>query len=72
VKPPVQTAARYWVLLPVDYIPELARGKSRVLIPGEDAEDDEALRQRYFGQPDARRLAAINIIIWSGHYRVRV
>ncbi|MNC13130.1 Baseplate J-like protein [compost metagenome] len=41
---------RYFgTLLPIDYIPELARGEiADLLIPGENAEDDEALRQRYF------------------------
>ncbi len=41
---------RYFgALLPVDYIPELVRGEiAALLIPGDDVEDDEALRQRYF------------------------
>ncbi|QQZ62045.1 baseplate J/gp47 family protein [Paenibacillus sonchi] len=35
-------------LLPIDYIPDLTRGEiTALLIPGENAEDDEALRQRY-------------------------
>lgn len=35
-------------LLPVDYIPELARGEiTALLIPGENEEEDESLRQRY-------------------------
>jgi uncharacterized phage protein gp47/JayE len=40
---------RYFgVLLPVDYIANLAKGEiTALLIPGEDAEGDEALRQRY-------------------------
>ncbi|AIQ14619.1 baseplate J/gp47 family protein [Paenibacillus durus] len=43
-------------LLPIDYIPQLSRGETvRLLIPGEDAEDDETLRQRYFDS--ARRPA---------------
>lgn len=37
------------LLLPVDYIPGLARGEIiALLVPGTDAEGDEALRQRYF------------------------
>lgn len=36
-------------LLPLDYIPELARGEiAALLIPGENTEDDDSLRQRYF------------------------
>ncbi|CAM4317099.1 baseplate J/gp47 family protein [Paenibacillus typhae] len=36
-------------LLPVGFIPELARGMiDSLLIPGEDAEADETLRRRYF------------------------
>ncbi|KHL96753.1 baseplate J protein [Paenibacillus sp. IHB B 3415] len=36
-------------LLPIDYIPGLARGEiTALLVPGTDAESDEALRQRYF------------------------
>ncbi|QUL54371.1 baseplate J/gp47 family protein [Paenibacillus tritici] len=36
-------------LLPIDYIPGLARGEiTAMLVPGTDAEPDEALRQRYF------------------------
>lgn len=36
-------------LLPVDYIPGLARGKlTELIVPGEDRETDEALRVRYF------------------------
>ncbi|NUU61287.1 baseplate J/gp47 family protein [Paenibacillus agri] len=36
-------------LLPVDYIADLAKGEiTALLIPGEDAEDDETLRERYF------------------------
>lgn len=48
---------RYFgALLPVDYTPELARGEiAALLIPGEDVEDDESLRQRYFNS--ARRPA---------------
>ncbi|WP_339251547.1 baseplate J/gp47 family protein [Paenibacillus sp. FSL P2-0136] len=43
-------------LLPIDYIPGLARGEiTGLLVPGTDAEPDEALRQRYFGS--ARRPA---------------
>ncbi|UQZ33666.1 baseplate J protein [Paenibacillus sp. PK3_47] len=35
-------------LLPVDYIPQLARGEiTALLIPGADEETDESLRQRY-------------------------
>lgn len=38
----------FGVLLPVDYVEGLARAElSDVLVPGEDAETDEALRQRY-------------------------
>lgn len=44
------------VLLPVDYIPGLARGEvTALLVPGTDAERDEALRQRFFDS--ARRPA---------------
>lgn len=48
---------RYFgVLLPVDYIADLARGEiADLLIPGEDVETDEALRQRYL---DAARRPA--------------
>ncbi|GGG06742.1 phage tail protein [Paenibacillus albidus] len=48
---------RYFgVLLPVDYIANLARGEiTALLIPGEDAESDDALRQRYL---DAARRPA--------------
>ncbi|WP_025702448.1 baseplate J/gp47 family protein, partial [Paenibacillus forsythiae] len=43
-------------LLPIDYIPQLSRGEAvRLLIPGENAEDDETLRKRYFDS--ARRPA---------------
>ncbi|WP_238656215.1 baseplate J/gp47 family protein [Paenibacillus piscarius] len=43
-------------LLPVDYIPGLARGEvTGLLVPGTDAEPDEALRQRFFDS--ARRPA---------------
>ncbi|WP_019908292.1 baseplate J/gp47 family protein [Paenibacillus sp. HW567] len=36
-------------LLPLDYIPDLARGEiAALLIPGENAESDDLLRQRYF------------------------
>ena len=39
----------YGALLPVDYIAGLARAEiGAVLVPGEDEEDDESLRQRYF------------------------
>ncbi|RCX22598.1 putative phage protein gp47/JayE [Fontibacillus phaseoli] len=38
----------YGTLLPVDYVEGLARAElSELLVPGEDAETDEALRQRY-------------------------
>ncbi|WNS42851.1 baseplate J/gp47 family protein [Paenibacillus sp. MMS20-IR301] len=41
-------------LLPIDYIPGLARGEiTALLVPGTDAEEDEVLRQRYFAS--ARR-----------------
>ncbi|ASA24312.1 baseplate J/gp47 family protein [Paenibacillus donghaensis] len=48
---------RYFgALLPVNYIAGLARGEiTALLIPGEDAESDEALRQRYYAS--ARRPA---------------
>lgn len=48
---------RYFgALLPVDYISGLARGEiAALLIPGEDVEDDESLRERYFNS--ARRPA---------------
>lgn len=43
-------------LLPVDYISDLARGEiASLLIPGENAESDESLRQRYLDS--ARRPA---------------
>lgn len=43
-------------LLPVDYISDLARGEiASLLIPGEDIETDDALRQRYLDS--ARRPA---------------
>lgn len=39
----------FGTLLPVDYVEGLARAElSELLVPGEDAETDEALRQRYF------------------------
>lgn len=39
----------FGVLLPITYIPGLSRAElGAVLVPGEDEEDDETLRQRYF------------------------
>lgn len=39
----------FGTMLPVDFVPGLVRAElSDVLVPGEDEEDDESLRQRYF------------------------
>lgn len=59
---------QFGVLLPIDYVPGLVRAElAEVLVPGEDAETDDALRQRFY--------AAVNEPAFGGNvadYKQRV
>jgi uncharacterized phage protein gp47/JayE len=58
----------YGALLPIEYIAGLARAElGTVLVPGEDEEDDESLRQRYY--------AAVNEPAFGGNvadYKLKI
>ena len=42
-------------LFPIDYVPDLAAARiADILIPGEDEEDDDALRERYFASLESQ------------------